>query len=230
VWSLYSAVPPTSDIIGGGLRGGKDALNEDSMGKNLIITGIGGQGNVMAATLLASAILDAGWEVTVGDVYGLTQRGGSVASHVRWNKGDPLPPLIPYRSLDILIAFEPLEALRILIQFGRETTRAIVNDQPVLPIGVQAGRLHYPEVRELYAAIKNLSGETMFTAATKMATELGNVQVLNMVMLGVLYGCEWIPFSAQAFENTIQSLIPSKLCSLNIEAFRQGLNLSTSAH
>jgi len=223
-------VPATSDIIGGGPRGGKDALNNESRGTNLIITGIGGQGNVMAATLLASAILEAGWEVTVGDVYGLTQRGGSVASHVRWKKGDPLPPLVPQRSLDILIAFEPLEALRILIQFGRETTRAIVNDRPVLPIGVQAGRLHYPDLKELYAAIKNLTTETMFTAATSVATELGNVQALNMVMLGALYGCGWTPFSANAFEHTIQSLIPSKFCNLNREAFRKGLTLGTPAH
>ena len=205
-------------------------MNNERKGINLIITGVGGQGNVMAATLLASAILEAGWEVTVGDVYGLTQRGGSVASHVRWNKGDPLPPLIPQRSLDILIAFEPLEALRILIQFGRETTRAIVNDRPIFPIGVQAGRLHYPDLEELYAAIKNLTTETMFTSATNLATELGNVQVLNMVMLGALYGCGWIPFSANAFENTIQSLLPSKFCDLNIKAFRTGVDLSTSAH
>ena len=223
-------MPPTGDIIGGGSRGGKNALNTESMGTNLIITGIGGQGNVTAATLLASAVLEAGWEVTVGDVYGLTQRGGSVASHVRWIKGDPLPPLIPYRSLDILIAFEPLEALRILTQFGKETTRAIVNDQPLLPIGVQAGRLHYPEVEELYTAIKNLTTKTAFMGATKVAKELGNVQVLNMVMLGALYGSEWIDFSPAAFESTIQSLIPSEFCSLNVEAFRRGLGLTTAAH
>jgi indolepyruvate ferredoxin oxidoreductase beta subunit len=199
------------------------------MGTSLIITGVGGQGNVMAARLLASAVLDAGWEVTVGDVYGLTQRGGSVASHVRWIKGDPLPPLVPSRSLDILVAFEPLEALRIVTQFGGETTRAIVNTHPVLPIGVQAGRLQYPEVEKLCGAIRKLTKESVFLDATRVARELGNVQVLNMFMLGALYGCQWMPLSPDAFENTIQSLIPLKFRGLNMEAFRRGLDRSKAS-
>ncbi|MBW2066973.1 MAG: 2-oxoacid:acceptor oxidoreductase family protein, partial [Deltaproteobacteria bacterium] len=75
---------------------------------NLIITGVGGQGNVLAAKVLAGVALSRGFEVTVGDVYGLTQRGGSVASHVRWAKDRPLPPLVPKGALDVLVAFEPL--------------------------------------------------------------------------------------------------------------------------
>ena len=99
---------------------------------NVIITGVGGQGNVLAARLLADAALASGFEVTVGDVYGLTQRGGAVASHVRWTTGEPLPPLIPRNALDVLVAFEPMEAIRILTQFGCEKTAAIVNETRTL--------------------------------------------------------------------------------------------------
>jgi len=203
-------------------------LSTENMGINIIITGVGGQGNVLAAKLLATAGLEAGWEVTVGDVFGLTQRGGSVASHVRLFKGYLLPPLIPCRSLDILVAFEPLEALRILTQFGRETTRAIINDQPVWPIGVQAGRFQYPEAQELHSAIENLTSKTAFINATRVAKELGNIQVLNMVMLGALYGSGWIPLSPRTFESIIQSSTSSQLRGLNIKAFRRGLKLKGS--
>jgi len=205
-------------------------LSTETMGTSVIITGVGGQGNVMAARLLASAVLEAGWEVTVGDVYGLTQRGGSVASHVRWIKGEPLPPLVPRCFLDILVAFEPLEALRVLNQLGGETTRAIVNTQPVIPIGVQAGRFQYPELKKLYAAIRDLTGESVFVDATREARALGNVQVLNMVMLGTLYGSEWIHFSTIAFEKTMHALLPSRSIGPNVEAFRRGLELAKPVH
>jgi indolepyruvate ferredoxin oxidoreductase beta subunit len=184
----------------------------------------------MAAKLLASAVLDAGWEVTVGDVYGLTQRGGSVASHVRWIQGEPLPPLVPRGALDILVAFEPLEGLRILSQFGRETTRSIVNTHPVLPLGVQSGRFQYPDPEKLYGAIRNLSGVSVMVDGTGAAREIGNVQGLNMVLLGALYGSEWIPFSPNAFEKTMHTLLPSRSLGLNVEAFRRGLALARVLH
>lgn len=203
-------------------------MSTESTGTSLIITGVGGQGNVMAARLLASAVLEAGWEVTVGDVYGLTQRGGSVASHVRWIQGDLLPPLVPQCSLDILVAFEPLEALRVLSQLGGDKTRAIVNTQSVIPIGVQSGRFQYPELDKLYAAVRNLSKESVFVDATKEARALGNVQALNMVMVGALYGSGWVPFSPTAFEKVIRSSIRSEFLTPNVEAFRRGLELAES--
>jgi indolepyruvate ferredoxin oxidoreductase, beta subunit len=205
-------------------------LSTETMGTSLIITGVGGQGNVMAARLLASAVLEAGWEVTVGDVYGLTQRGGSVASHVRWIQGELLPPLVPQCSLDILVAFEPLEALRVLSQLGGETTRAIVNTQSIIPIGVQAGRFQYPQLDKLYAAIRNLSKESVFVDATKEARALGNVQALNMVMVGTLYGSGWVPFSPTAFEKVIRSSIRSQFQTPNVEAFRRGLELAEAPY
>ena len=85
---------------------------------NIIFTGVGGQGNVLAAKLVAAALLDAGQEVAVGDVFGLSQRGGSVASHVRYWQGGPVPPLISRGHVDVVVGFEPLEALRILCEFG----------------------------------------------------------------------------------------------------------------
>jgi len=195
---------------------------------NLIITGVGGQGNVLTARILASAALAEGYEVTVGDVYGITQRGGSVASHVRWTKGKPLPPSVPQNSLDILVAFEPMEALRVLTQFGNEDTVAIVNDMPIMPIGVQTGSFVYPDLSDLWDMLRNLTRDLRFVHATSIAHEIGNIQVLNMVMLGALFGSGFIRLGINSFEKTIKSLISKRFVEIDLLAFREGNNLVNS--
>jgi len=192
---------------------------------NLIITGVGGQGNVLAARLLASVILAQGSEVTVGDVYGLTQRGGSVASHVRWTSDAPLPPLVPRDSLDIVLAFEPMEGLRILSQFGNTNTKAIVNETPVTPIGVQAGRFNYPELDDLYRSLKNCTAEIRMVKATDTARKLGNIQVLNLIMLGALVGSGFIGNGMGLFEETIKTMIPERYIEINLKALQEGIRL-----
>lgn len=192
---------------------------------NVVITGVGGQGNVLAARLLATAALKQGLEVTVGDVYGLTQRGGAVASHVRWTEGRPLPPLVPKRSLDVLVAFEPLEALRIQAQFGHARTSALVNDSPVMPIGVQAGRFPYPNREVLWALLSDMTGSLLRIAGSDAARDLGNVQALNTVMLGALCASGLTGFPTEVFEETIQDEVPQRFIELNLAAFRRGLAL-----
>ena len=192
---------------------------------NLIITGVGGQGNVLAARLLASVILSQGLEVTVGDVYGLTQRGGSVASHVRWTRNAPLPPLVPKDSLDIVLAFEPMEGLRILSQFGNTNTKAIVNETPITPIGVQAGRFSYPKIDDLNRNLRTCTAEIRMVKATDAARKLGNIQVLNLIMLGALAGSGYIGNGIELFEETIKRMIPERYIQINLDAFKQGIQL-----
>lgn len=177
---------------------------------------------------MASVALAERYEVTVGDVYGLTQRGGSVTSHVRWTKGKPLPPLIPQNSLDILVAFEPLEGLRVLTQFGREDTVVIVNGTPIMPIGVQTGRFEYPDLPELWNGLRRLTKELRLVDATSIAQKLGNIQVLNMVMLGVLFGSGSIRLRIDILEKTLASLISRRYAKTNLSAFRGGIGLVES--
>ena len=192
---------------------------------NIVITGVGGQGNVLAARLLATAALNQGLEVTVGDVYGLTQRGGAVASHVRWSDGHPLPPLVPERFLDVLVAFEPLEALRIQARFGHAGTSALVNESPIMPIGVQAGRYPYPDRGALWTLLSEMAGTLHRIAGSDAARALGNIQVLNTVMLGALCASGLTGIGTRVFEQTIQSELPQRFVALNLAAFRQGLAL-----
>ena len=193
---------------------------------NLIITGVGGQGNVLAARLLGSAALAEDYEVTVGDVYGLTQRGGSVASHIRLSRGRVLPPFIPQSSLDILVGFEPMEALRVLTQLGCEDTLAIVNDTAVMPIGVQAGRFLYPDMKDLQDALRRLTKQLRLVSATDVARRLGDIQILNMVMMGSLLGSGFITLGTEAFENAIKSVVSKRFIDLDLSAFREGVHLS----
>jgi len=196
-----------------------------SVATNIVITGVGGQGNVSAARLLAIVALKNELEVAVGDVYGLTQRGGSVASHVRWCKDHVLPPLVPQRTLDILIAFEPLEALRVQTQLGHKGTTVLVNETPIMPIGVQAGRFQYPHKEELWTLLDAMTGSCQKVAGSATAKELGNIQCLNIVMLGALCSTGLTGFGADVFEETIQDEMPAQLVDLNLKAFRRGLAL-----
>jgi len=193
---------------------------------NIVITGVGGQGNVLAAKLLARTAMDQGLVVTVGDVYGLTQRGGAVASHVRWTRGPSLPPLVPRGCLDVLVAFEPMEALRIQAEFGNDETAALVNESPVMPIGVQAGRCTYPGEEALWSLLVDMTGSLRRVAGSETARSLGNIQVLNTVMLGALCASGLTGFKAGAFEETIRRELPGRFVDMNLEAFRLGTRLS----
>jgi indolepyruvate ferredoxin oxidoreductase, beta subunit len=189
---------------------------------NLIITGVGGQGNVLAARLLAVVLLEEGFEVSVGDVFGLAQRGGSVASHVRWTKERELPPLVPIQSLHILLAFEPLEALRLLTAYGNTETLAIVNNATVMPIGVQAGRFSYPELDQLWQAIRALTKKMLLVTGTELAREVGQIQALNMVMLGALAGSGFTELGKDKFRSVIKSDTPARHLEKNLLAFERG--------
>lgn len=197
-------------------------MSHDSGPVNLIITGVGGQGNVLAARLLASVALKEGYEVTVGDVYGLSQRGGSVASHVRWTQGPPLPPLVPRGSLDVLLGLEPLEALRVLTRFGNESTTALVNTAAVMPIGVQAGRLAYPDLSTLQKGLTKLTKALTLIDAQAIAQELGNEQVQNMVMLGGLFGSGFIGLEFDLLKKAARSVIPERHLEVNLLACQKG--------
>ncbi|MFP4035926.1 MAG: 2-oxoacid:acceptor oxidoreductase family protein [Desulfobacteraceae bacterium] len=192
---------------------------------NAVITGVGGQGNVLAARLLATVALEHGLEVTVGDVYGLTQRGGSVASHVRWTKHSLPPPLVPQGSLHILVAFEPLEALRVQVRHGNPATAALVNDASLLPIGAQAGRFSYPDETALWSLLDGMTGTCLKIAGSQAARDLGNIQVLNTVMLGALCGSGLTAFEAGAFRQVLRKELPARFIDLNLEAFDKGLEL-----
>lgn len=191
---------------------------------NIIIAGVGGQGNVVASEIVATALARAGYRVSVGETFGASQRGGSVMSHVR-AAGDETPgPLIPRGLLDIVVGFEPLEALRIVADYGRETTRVIVNPRPVYPLAVQRGEASYPDTAELMGKIAGLAAEVLPVEATDLARQAGDVRAQNIAMVGALVGSGWLPITADIVEAILAERFSDELLRLNRDAFRLGLD------
>jgi indolepyruvate ferredoxin oxidoreductase beta subunit len=191
---------------------------------NVIIAGVGGQGNVVASEMLATALAKAGYRVSVGETFGASQRGGSVTSHVRAAREATPAPLIPKGMADIILGFEPLETLRVLAEYGRETTRVVVNPRPVFPLAVQQGQATYPEPADLMARLTDLAAEVLAVDATGLARQAGDVRAQNLAMVGALVGSGWLPFDADAVEPVLAERFSDDVLRRNLDAFRLGLD------
>jgi indolepyruvate ferredoxin oxidoreductase, beta subunit len=133
---------------------------------NLIIAGVGGQGNLLVSRLLGQSLVEKGYKVTVGETYGTTQRGGSVASHVRISKEIQYGPLIPEGQVDLILSLEPVEALRMLCAFGHPGTVAIANVRPIHPLSVAAGEEEYPSLEIIKQRIGELTQNALYIDAS----------------------------------------------------------------
>lgn len=111
---------------------------------NIVITGVGGQGNVMASRVLANMLVRRGFTVTIGETFGMSQRGGSVMSHIRVSSTAVWSPQIPKGRADLIVAIEPIEAIRVLIDYGNPAVKVLVNMRPIYPVGVITGEAEYP--------------------------------------------------------------------------------------
>jgi len=190
---------------------------------NVVIAGVGGQGNVVASEILATALAACGYRVSVGETFGASQRGGSVMSHVRAARGETPGPLIPKGLVDIVVGFEPLETLRIIADYGRETTRVVVNPRPVYPLAVQAGEASYPDSRDLLETLGTLAAEVTVVEATELARRAGDVRAQNLAMVGALVGTGWLPIRPDAVVRILGERFADEMLRLNREAFRLGL-------
>ncbi|MDF2955502.1 MAG: Pyruvate:ferredoxin oxidoreductase or related 2-oxoacid:ferredoxin oxidoreductase [Candidatus Alkanophagales archaeon MCA70_species_2] len=197
---------------------------------NVVICGVGGQGNVLASQILASAAIKEGFIVTVGETYGASQRGGSVQSHLRFSKRERYGPLIPKGMAHVVLGFEPVEMLRVLAELGSRRTRVIVNPRPIYPIEVLAGDAEYPPVEEILRRARRLAAEVKVVEATEIAKEVGDTLVQNMVMMGCLIGDGLVPLHANAVEKAIEEHFDGREgYELNLRAFREGMKIIRAA-
>ena len=194
---------------------------------NIIITGVGGQGNVMASRVLAGMLVNAGFTVTIGETYGMSQRGGSVMSHLRVSSSSVLSPQIPQGSADIVIALEPVEALRVLTKYGNPDVAVLSNSRMVYPLGVITGEFSYPSPDEVQSMFARLAAKNWMIDATSVAMELGNPVLSNIVMIGALAGTSLLPIDRRAFEKEIAKSIPAAKRAINLTAFDRGLKMIT---
>jgi indolepyruvate ferredoxin oxidoreductase beta subunit len=191
---------------------------------NLIITGVGGQGNILASQITATAAIREGFHVAIGETYGASQRGGSVMSHVRFSQEFQYGPLISAGEADLILGFEPLETLRVLVEYGHEETRVIFNPRPNYPIGVLTGMFSYPDLAGLMKNIRKLAKSARVVKATDLARELGAMVAQNVVMVGALAASHLIPVPEKNFEEIIAELFEDEeKRDFNLKAFRLGI-------
>ncbi|OGO43783.1 MAG: hypothetical protein A2Z05_04420 [Chloroflexi bacterium RBG_16_60_22] len=185
---------------------------------DLLVTGVGGQGVVLASDIIGETALAAGYDVKKTDTLGMAQRGGSVVSHVRlapkvWS------PLIREGEADLLLAFEKLEAAR-WGHYLRPGGVAIVNSYQQPPLSVSLGQEDYPSDDEIAAVLKRRTENIYFIDGTGRARELGNVRTLNTFMLGCF--SVFASLETDAWRESIARRMPENIREINLNAFEAG--------
>ena len=189
---------------------------------NLVITGVGGQGNVLCSQLIGQAFVHKEYFTTIGETYGASQRGGSVMSHIRISSKKQLSPLIPKGKADVIVALEPVEALRVLTQYGNPETVVIVNTRPIYPVDVTSGDEKYPEFAEIEKSLAALSRQVYYVSATDQAMDMGSSILANMIMIGALLAVNLLPLSPEEFRQTLSKNFSGKRLETNLQALEQG--------
>jgi len=190
---------------------------------NVIVTGVGGQGNVLVSQFMGRALVRAGYHVTIGETYGASQRGGAVMSHIRISRQAQYGPLIPSGQADVILGLEPVETLRVLAQYGNPGVTVITNSRPVYPLAVAIGAARYPSVEEIMSALEELSASAWLINATDIAVELGAPILANIIMVGALMGAGVLPLRPEEVEQEFQESLSDDRLELNLKAFRRGL-------
>ena len=186
--------------------------------KNILLAGVGGQGILLASEVLSEVMMMAGKDVKKNEIHGMSQRGGSVTSHVRY--GDKVfSSIIPEGEVDILFSFELLESKRYL-PLLRENGQVIVNNLKIAPPSVALGKQAYPDA--LGEEIKQQFPNTKVINGLDLALEAGNPKTVNTVLLGAL--SKVLDVDYQLWIDALNKMVPAKLLDINLKAFELGRN------
>jgi len=188
---------------------------------NIAITGVGGQGVLTLAELLAKAVLAEGMNVRVGEIHGMAQRGGHVVCTVRI--GDNASgPVIDSGSADLLVGFEPVETLR-EIHLVKKGGFVLMSSHIQYPVAVSMGKAEYPDNNDILDSIRKFTDKIIEIDAQKIAIEAGSPRALNMVMFGGILGTNIIPISKESALKAISEAFPKKFEKINTTAAQNGL-------
>lgn len=186
--------------------------------KNIMIVGVGGQGTLLTSRILGAAAIREGFDVKVSEVHGMSQRGGSVVTYVRFGE-KVYSPVIGKGEADILLAFEALEAARSL-SFLKPDGILVTNTQQIMPMPVIAGAMDYPS--DIEQKIKDAGADIRAFNALRLAEEAGNAKALNVVLVGYLSTLG--VFSEETLLAALKECVPAKLLDVNLKAFELGKN------
>lgn len=183
---------------------------------DLLITGVGGQGAILASDIIGKAAVVSGLPIRAAETHGMAQRGGSVVNHIRM--GFDLGSMIPKKGADIMLALEPMEAVR-YIDFLKDGGVIIVNTQTVIPVTVTSGLANYPDIQEI---LDTLSEKYIVKAfnADELAYEAGSRLAMNVAMVGAVSG--YLPIPKETLLESVKALVPQKTVEINVRAFEMG--------
>ncbi len=184
--------------------------------KNIMIVGVGGQGSLLASKLLGRLLLTRGYDIKVSEVHGMSQRGGSVVTYVRYGE-KVYSPVIDKGEADFIVSFELLEAAR-WTEYLKKDGKIIVNTQQINPMPVIIGAAEYPE--KLTEKIKAAGLKLDAFDALKLAEEAGSAKAVNIVLMGRL--SRYFDFTMEEWLDAIEKSVPAKFLELNQKAFRLG--------
>jgi len=187
-------------------------------GLKFLISGVGGQGTVLASDILSDVGISSGYDVKKSDILGLAVRGGAVVSHVRWAE-KVYTPVMEEGSADYLIGFEWLETLR-RISYVHPGGTILVNDCRMDPISVSSGEAEYPDRERILTLLEKTAKNVMVIPGLQTALDLKEARVLNIVMMGALSGL--LAADPKFWEEVIQRRVPRRFLDLNREAYRRG--------
>ncbi len=186
--------------------------------RKFLLTGVGGQGTILASNVLAELGIALGYDTKKAEVHGMSQRGGSVVSHVSWGE-QVFSPVIPDGEADILISFEKLEAIRFVGGIQPDAI-VLINDYEIIPITVSSGGGEYPSNEEIKSAFAPVTENVYWVKGVAIAEELGNAKVANVVLLGALSNI--LEIDAKTWLDVIVARVPPKFVELNRKAFQAG--------
>ena len=189
-------------------------------GKNVLLVGVGGQGTILASKLLSEGLLTIGYDVKMSEIHGMAQRGGSVSTHVRYGE-KVYSPVLCKGEADVLVAFEKMEALRWL-PYLSPNGMLIVNNHEIYPMPVILGHAEYPA--ELEKALAGAVSRILVVEAAKVAKEIGNSKVMNVVLLGA--AIKTLGLTDRRWSDTLRTCVPPHALEVNERAFQAGMNLA----
>ena len=189
------------------------------MTKSIMLVGVGGQGTILASKLLTIGLMEAGYDVKMSEIHGMSQRGGSVSSQVRYSKDQVYSPVIEIGGADMIVSFEKVEALRYL-KYLKEGGTIVANNYKMESVATITGKAEY-KVEEVDKKLKELNAKVI-NAADK-ATELGNAKVMKIILLGTVI--KGMHLEDIDWEQIIRDNVKEKFIDINIRALHEGMAL-----
>ncbi len=192
---------------------------------NIYISGVGGQGIIKTSTVIGEAAMKSSMPVVMSEVHGMAQRGGGVSTEMKI--GEAYSPIIENGSADILISFEPIEALRAIPKISCNTS-VIVNKSPIYPFNLRESEISYPEIEIILEELDKKSMKVFALDADEIARKSGHILSMNMVMLGSATAVNGFPLKKDVIIDSMVANLPEKSLNINLMAFEKGFDFVKS--